>query len=198
MKRLSTATLGALLAAGLTAPAFAQAPPPAPADTARHQRQMGLTASPQLDNFFTANRSLPVGVLYQRQLTPAKALRLRLSGLLSYADSANFLDSSPSGIVNGYVEGPSHRRWQVQVFAGYAWQRRLSRRVALDYGLEAGLGYQRLGYSAARKYPYPPAGLSWTTTRAPRRSGRSRRAPSPGSATAPRPACACSPKPPCP
>ena len=57
------------------------------------------------------------------------------------------------------MTGPSYRRWQVQAFAGYAWQRPLGRRVALAYGLEAGLGYQRLGFSAARRQVYPPGGF---------------------------------------
>lgn len=128
-------------------------------DTAHaHARTFGLTASPQLDNLFTANRSLPIGLLYTRQLTPAKSLRLRLVGLLAYADSSNFVDDI-IGITNSYVTGPSYRRWQLQVFAGYAWQRPLSRRFSLDYGLEVGLGYQRQGFSSSRRYPYPPGGF---------------------------------------
>ena len=56
------------------------------------------------------------------------------------------------------MSGPSYRSWQVQAFAGYGWQRPLGRCVALDYGLEAGLGYQRLSFSAARRQVYPPGG----------------------------------------
>ncbi|TGE19685.1 hypothetical protein [Hymenobacter elongatus] len=133
--------------------ALAQAPDSA---TARHQ--IGLTASPQLDGFFKNNRSLPLGLFYQRQLTPTKALRLRLVGLVSYADSTNSTEG-PFGVTDGYVTGPSYRRWQVQVFAGYAWQRPLGRRFTLDYGLEAGLGYQRQGFSAARRQSYSPGGF---------------------------------------
>ena len=57
------------------------------------------------------------------------------------------------------MSGPSYRRWQVQAFAGYGWRRALGRRLALDYGLEAGLGYQRLGFESARRYPYSPGGF---------------------------------------
>lgn len=34
--------------------------------------------------------------------------------------------------------------------------------MALDYGLEAGLGYQRLSFSAARRLVCPPGGFSVT------------------------------------
>ncbi|ALW85922.1 hypothetical protein AUC43_12940 [Hymenobacter sedentarius] len=145
------------LCAALLFPFAAAAQTTPPADTARNYRhQFGLTASPVLDGFFTANRSLPLGLFYQRQLTPTKALRLRLVGLVSYADSSNFEDI---GIVDRYVSGPSYRQWQLQAFAGFAWQRPLGRRIVLDYGLEAGLGYRRLGFSAARRQVYPPGGF---------------------------------------
>ena len=109
----------ALLGWGAFRPASAQAP--APSDTARaYQREFGLTASLQLAHFFTANRSLPLGFIYQRQLTKTKSLRLRLVGQLSYADSTNFKDDV-FGVVNSYVSGPSYCSWQVQVFAGYGW-----------------------------------------------------------------------------
>lgn len=105
----------ALLGWGTSRSASAQAP--APPDTARaYKREFGLTASPQLAHFFTANRSLPLGLIYQRQLTKTKSLRLRLVGQLSYADSTNF-DDSGFGVVNAYVSGPSYRSWQVQAFA---------------------------------------------------------------------------------
>lgn len=147
------------LAAGLVAPAAGRAQTiPAPADTARtYKHHLGLTASPVLSQFFTANRSLPVGLIYQRQLTRTKSLRLRLVGQFSYADSTNFEDDA-SGITGGYVTGPSYRQWQVQAFAGYAWQRLLGRRIALDYGLEAGLGYERRGSSSAYRTTYQPGG----------------------------------------
>ncbi|OGX86058.1 hypothetical protein [Hymenobacter glacialis] len=140
----------------LTGAAQAQTASP---DTARfYKHHLGLTASPQLDGFFRNNRSLSVGLFYQRQLTQTKSLRLRLVGQLSYADSTNF-DDNPGGVIDAYVSGPSYRSGQVQAFAGYGWQRPLGRRVALDYGLEAGLGYQRLSFSAARRYPYSPGGF---------------------------------------
>ena len=138
-----------------SSPAAAQTSPPA--DTAHtYRHQFGLTASPVLSNFFAANRSLPLGLFYQRQLTTTKALRLRLVGLFSYVDSTDF---EGIGIIDRYVSGPDNRRWQVSAFAGYAWQRPLGRRSVLDYGIEAGVGYQRQDFSAARSHVYPPGGF---------------------------------------
>ncbi|OGX87478.1 hypothetical protein BEN47_10590 [Hymenobacter lapidarius] len=66
----------ALLGLGAASAARAQTPP---ADTARFYRHhLGLTASPQLDKFFTANRSLPVGLLYKRQTQPHALWRFGL------------------------------------------------------------------------------------------------------------------------
>ena len=162
MNKRHLAPLGAALL-GVLASFAALAQSPDPADTARmHRHEFGLTASPRLAHFFTANRTLPIGLFYKRQLTPNKSLRLRLVGLYSYADSANSNDAPNGGIVNAYVTGPSYRRWQVQAFAGYAWQRPLGRRVLLNYGLELGLGYQRQGYSSAYRLPYSPGGFSTT------------------------------------
>lgn len=159
MNKLHLAPLGAALL-GLFASVAAAAQSPAPADTARtYKHEFGLTASPVLEGFFTANRSLPVGLLYKRQLTPKKALRLRLVGQFNYADSTNYNDDA-IGIVDAYVTGPSYRQWQLQAFAGYEWQRMVSQRIALDYGLEAGLGYQRQGFSASRRTSYSPGGFA--------------------------------------
>ena len=130
-----------------------------PADTATtYKHHLGLTASPVLDGFFRNNRSLPLGLLYKRQLTPAKALRLRLVGLFSQADTASSIDA-PGTFTQGYVTGPDRSHWLVQGFAGYEWQRPLSRRVGLAYGLEAGVGYERLRTEAAFLQGYPPGGL---------------------------------------
>ncbi|WP_201984839.1 hypothetical protein [Hymenobacter rubidus] len=50
-------------------------------DTARaYKHHLGLTASPQLDQFFTANRALPIGLLYRRQTRPNRAWRARAVG----------------------------------------------------------------------------------------------------------------------
>ncbi|MDO7873719.1 hypothetical protein Q5H93_03165 [Hymenobacter sp. ASUV-10] len=65
----------------LGAGAVAAQPAAAPPDTARSYRHhLGLTASPQLDQFFTANRSLPIGLLYRHQTRPSRAWRVRVVG----------------------------------------------------------------------------------------------------------------------
>lgn len=54
---------------------------PLPADTARSYRHhLGLTASPQLAQFFTANRALPIGLIYRQQTRHNRAWRARLVG----------------------------------------------------------------------------------------------------------------------
>jgi hypothetical protein len=73
------------LPAMLCAGAVSAQPATAPPDTARvYQHQLGLTASPQLDHFFTANRSLPIGLLYRQQTRPNRAWRARLVGRYDY------------------------------------------------------------------------------------------------------------------
>ena len=77
------ALTGLLCAA--TGSAAAQSKSAAVADTARFYRHhLGLTASPQLARFFTANRSLPVGLLYKRQTRPNRATRYGLVLDLDY------------------------------------------------------------------------------------------------------------------
>ncbi|WBO84280.1 hypothetical protein [Hymenobacter yonginensis] len=153
-------TVSLLLALALPLTAAAQAP----ADTATtYKHQLGLTASPVLDGFFKNNRSLPLGLLYKRQLTPNKALRLRLVGQYSQADTANFQDTAP-GFTRGYVTGPDQSRWGLQGFAGYEWQRFLSRKVGLAYGIEAGIGYERQRIASAFIEAYVIEG-SVTTSR---------------------------------
>ena len=129
MNKLLFSLLGIALP-GLSA--TAQTMPPDTARTNRHT--FGLTASPQLAHFFTANRSLPIGLLYKRQLTPTKALRLRLVGRYQNTDSTNYA---------GVLAGTGTQAWQVMGYVGYEWQRPLSRRFGLYYGVEVGGGLGR-------------------------------------------------------
>lgn len=126
----------ALLAAALAGPALAQTTPTDTARTYRHQ--LGLTASPQLDHFFTANRSLPIGLIYKQQVKPNQFLRLRLVGFYSRRDStsANHPLFQPLN-----SSGPDTRIWDAEAFIGYEWQHTLSRHFRWAYGLEAGAGY---------------------------------------------------------
>ncbi|MBF9220285.1 hypothetical protein [Hymenobacter ruricola] len=71
-----------------------------PADTARtYQHHLGLTASPQLDHFFTANRSLPIGLLYRKQTQPNRAWRARVVARYEFNSG-----DAPLQIGNSYRE----------------------------------------------------------------------------------------------
>ncbi|TGE19689.1 hypothetical protein [Hymenobacter elongatus] len=117
--------------------ALAQAP-----DSATTRHQIGLTASPQLDGLFKNNRSLPLGLFYQRQLTPTKALRLRLVGQYSHRDTANY-PGNFDGFFPGLREGSYTQLIQVNLYAGYEWQQPITRRLRWAYGAEVGLGLNR-------------------------------------------------------
>ena len=139
MNKLLLSLLGIALS-GLSA--TAQTMPP---DTARtHRHTFGLTASPQLAHFFTANRSLPIGLLYKRQLTPTKALRLRLVGYYSRRDTSNYWSRVPTSTIVGYIEGPNTTSWELSAYAGYEWQQPLGKRFYYTYGLELGAGWNQL------------------------------------------------------
>lgn len=124
MRKLLNVSL-ALLA---TASAAAQAQTPVDTATA-YKHQLGLTASPVLDGFFKNNRSLPLGLLYKRQVRPNRAFRVRLVGQYSSRDTVTYASID---------DNDNQTRWQAGVFVGYEWQRVLSRRVKLVWGVELG------------------------------------------------------------
>lgn len=126
MYKLLSLTLALGLSTGMVA---AQTP-----DSATYKHQLGLTASPVLDKFFTANRSLPLGLIYKRQIKPNQALRARLVGRYRNVDTTNAL---------GYVDGTSNRLWELSAFGGYEWQKQLGTRLGWYYGIELGTGWSR-------------------------------------------------------
>lgn len=141
----------ALLATALASPALAQT---APADTARlYTHQFGLTVSPQFDNLLTANRVLPVGLLYKHQTRPGHAWRVRLTGYYSRHDTA-----SAGGAFYIQSREPEARVWEVNAFVGYEWQHRLGHHWQVHYGLEAGTGY-RDEHRAYINYYHNPIGF---------------------------------------
>ncbi|UYZ61963.1 hypothetical protein [Hymenobacter weizhouensis] len=106
------------------------------ADTATaYKHQLGLTASPVLDGFFRNNRSLPLGLLYKRQVRTQQFLRARVVGQYSSRDTANYAQLQ---------DGTGFKEWQLQAFIGYEWQRHISRRFSWYYGVEVGAGIGRL------------------------------------------------------
>lgn len=115
--------------------------------TATRRHALGLTASPVLDKFFTANRALPVGLVYRRQLRPGRALRLRLVGQYARRDTVTeFL---------GYQPGTGTRRWGVAVYVGQEWHRPLAKRLRAYYGAELGLGYSLDKTREVRRWANP-------------------------------------------
>ena len=103
-------------------------------DSTTYKHHIGLTASPVLDGFFKNNRSLPLGLLYKRQIRPNQAVRVRVVGQYSRRDTTHYF---------GVLPGSNNRYWELQAYAGYEWQRLVSRRVGLYYGTEVGGGYSR-------------------------------------------------------
>lgn len=117
----------------LPAATFAQAPV---LDTARVlKNEVGLTASPQLNKFLTANRSLPLGVIYRRHIGAKSALRVRLEGRYGRMVDSTF---SP-----GYPAGNSASDWEVYLLSGYERHSKLGKRWGGYYGVEVGVGGRR-------------------------------------------------------
>lgn len=139
MPHFSVAFSGLLLSLALASTAQAQTA--TPADTARtYKHHLGLTASPVLSQFFTANRSLPVGLLYKRESKPGRLLRL---GVQFTQNSNNRLDGinypAPAYVSNNFA-------FNVVANAGREYSRPLSRRWTGTTGADVVVGY---GYARA-------------------------------------------------
>ncbi|GAB2772290.1 hypothetical protein HNQ93_000744 [Hymenobacter luteus] len=113
--------------------AWAQTPPSVPDSATTYRHQVGLTASPVLEGLFKNNRSLPLGVLYKRQLTPARALRL--GAVANYRYQKRY-DPVP-------LSNRDFRQTDtgLQAYAGLEWQRPLSRRCVAYAGVDVGAAY---------------------------------------------------------
>ena len=147
-----------LLACGLPLAARAQAPPgQAPADTARvYKHELGLTASPQLQYLFSANRVLPVGLLYKYHLNERNALRLRVVGQYSRRDTTT--KRLPG--FDAYLDGTGKTAWSVDLWLGYERAHPLGRRWTWNVGADIGAGLSRLTDAyVSRRYPSPILGL---------------------------------------
>ena len=121
----------------------AQAQTAAPADTARYYKHhLGLTASPVLDQFFTANRSLPVGLLYKRQTAPNKLWRFGLVVNQDYSRRDEDNPNPPTVSVktnDEYVFNNSG----ASISLGREATRRFSARWTGTYGVDVGIGFSR-------------------------------------------------------
>ena len=144
-KPLFPLTWLALLGLPLAAPAQQ-----APADSARpFRRALALTASPQLDHFFTANRALPLGLLYRWPAAPAATWRVRLGTQYRY-DRA----TDPPKITTAYTESDLH----LEAALGREWWRRLGSRSSAYAGVEVGaVGgvFHRHSFQSLTSQPIP-------------------------------------------
>jgi hypothetical protein len=115
--------LALLLCACLTA--SAQTP-----DSVFYRHSLGVIASPVLDNLLTANRELPVGLIYKRQHKMNGAFR---ATLLAAHDSYKF-----TSIYRQPDENDKTRNSYLQITGGYEWQLPLDGRWRFYYGAEVG------------------------------------------------------------
>ena len=104
------------------------------ADSVSYKNQLGIIASPLLDKFFTANRSLPVGLIYRRQVKPDQAARLSVLG--AYKRRTFTSTIAPENLRTTTTS-------LLEVMVGYEWQKELSARWQFYYGADAGAGYTK-------------------------------------------------------
>ena len=150
MPHFSVAFSGLLLSLALASTAQAQTA--TPADTARtYKHHLGLTASPVLDQFFTANRSLPVGLLYKRQTAPNKLWRFGLVVNQDYGrrDENNMAPSPAVNVNDEYVRN----NWGVGSSVGHEYTHRFSQRWVGTVGADIGLGFSQYTNQFSTQFP---------------------------------------------
>ena len=136
-----------LCSLALAGPAQAQT---APADTARfYKHHLGLTASPVLDHFFTANRSLPVGLLYKRQTAPNKLWRYGLVVNQDYS-RGDEINRRPLPTVKSNEEYV-RSNWGLSASVGREFTRRFSQRWTGVVGADVSVGYSRFTHNFKRQ-----------------------------------------------
>ena len=117
---------------GLSLPALSQT-----ADSAEFKNELGIVASPSLQYLFQ-NKSLPVGLIYKRQVKPDQAWRYIVKGwyrnqktpVITYSDGSSYYALKQTD-------------YQIQALVGYEWQKELSARWQFYYGADAGAGYTK-------------------------------------------------------
>ena len=138
-----------LVVFGFTLPGLAQTP-----DSVSFKNHLGIIASPQLDKFFTANRTLPIGLIYRRQLKPDQAIRFAVLGAYKRQTFTSTID--PEGLKATSTS-------LLEVMAGYEWQKELSKRWSLYYGSDVGIGFKNIIQDDEDKSHPIPAGLAHYT-----------------------------------
>jgi len=105
-----------------------------PADTATtYKHHLGLTASPVLDGFFRNNRSLPLGLLYKRQVSPHRAWR---HGVVFNQQYNERYDPQPK-TNNAYAT----LRYSIEAAVGMEVQKPLTKHWVAFTGIDVGAGY---------------------------------------------------------
>ena len=157
----STHILQYLLLLGTAYSSQAQSPAAAaPADTARvYNHHLGLSVSPQLNHFLTANRTLPIGLIYRRQTQPNRAWRARAVGQYQFRSG-----DAPLLIGNAYRE---HNASLELAWGKERWLP-LSQRFTAYVGGEvgAGLAVYRLASEFYRNVPRDNPGFPSVTQKA--------------------------------
>ena len=154
--------VSALLGGAASAPAAGQIKPPAPADTAHTARhELGLTASPVLDHFFTANRSLPVGLLYKHGGGAAHPDRATRWGLTFSQQADSFTDNRFPPVNQDRATAD----FALDALVGREYRRTLGRRWRGAAGADLGVGYARTVFTTSRFLSTAPLLRSDTWTR---------------------------------
>lgn len=113
-----------------------------PADTAKfYKHHLGIAVSPQLDQFFTANRRLPVTLLYKRQTSPHKLWRF---GLTLSQDYSRRDDYFPPSIPAKGNSNDEYKNSYTSV--GLAFGREFVKPVSPRWAVVAGADF-RIGYA---------------------------------------------------
>ena len=121
----------ALAFLGLGTPAFAQF-----SDSTETKNHLGIIASPSLNKLFENNRSLPVGLIYKRQIKQDQAWRLSIVGTYQkLLDPKN--ENLPGFISRDYTSSS----WKTLI--GYEWQKKLNNRFIFHYGTDAGVSLNK-------------------------------------------------------
>src|SRR5688572_18908671 len=120
-----------LAVCGLSLPAFSQT-----SDSVQYKNQLGIIASPSLQYLFSANQSLPVGLIYKRQVKTNEAWRLTVKG--SYNNQ--YKPNGPFYSNSNYIS-QKNTYFFAETLVGYEWQKELTKRWTFYYGADAGVRY---------------------------------------------------------
>ena len=128
---------------GLNASAFAQV-----SDSEESKNQLGIIASPSLHKLFENNRSLPVGLIYKRQVKENQAWRLSTVG--SYE---KWNDPEKQA---GYIQTKhDFTDFNLNLMFGYEWQQKLSKSFIFYYGADAGIIIDKAIINSVSYYSFP-------------------------------------------